>query len=554
MKRKRKQADQGPENKKLKCEKEIIKVVKSGLNHRFPNSNEMSRKLCEKIKADVAEISALAYEASLYIYFDLHTKFEDGSYNGKKIDFLSYFYSLLDTKKQSNSLLYEELRASMGMGCKYDKSYRSNLFVSQANLYTTIFENNIWMYAWSRIRKFLKNINPKADKKTILDTLFYLFYDSDEEQKEDKEILNTPWTRGYFCNLKRDVYSRLADFYLIWKINSINKYKNFQLIPQFSLRFHHINYDKFAFYQLLCSIQECPKKYNEKSKRNVNQTFTEFSSTFKFSRYMKVPENTKSFTTDGVTCCIRLLIEKKPTITTSSSSFDIKSTSVNIGIDPGSRLFLGGVRTTNHDPYGPNQKIKYSSRQFYTECGHYSRKNKLDRWTRKSQAIEKNRKAIQTPLEYVKFALKHLKEKMKEFFRDKISRLKFDAYIQRKKTFHRVIREKFIGEEKETVTVFWGSAKQASNSPIKGYIKSPHSQIIRELKHHPKIQFVEVDEYRSTKVCSSCLTDANHKVSKSPHRFSCCTQCKIVWNRDVNAGLNILFMGYLNYTLRKKLN
>ena len=52
-------------------------------------------------------------------------------------------------------------------------------------------------------------------------------------------------------------------------------------------------------------------------------------------------------------------------------------------------------------------------------------------------------------------------------------------------------------------------------------------------------------------------TKDEHLVSKSPHRFSFCKKCKIVWNRDVNAGLNILKIGYqhfavgdLNYTLR----
>lgn len=531
---------------------EQIKVVKCGIN-KVVRDDE----ILKKINEDVLEISQLVYEVSLYIMYDIHAQLEDGRFNGEKINFLSYFYSLLDTKKNSKSVLYENLRASFGLG-KYSKSYRSNLFIQQAQLYETVFENNIWMHAWNRVRKFLHKIYAKDDKyskKTTINTLLYLFY---ENKPIDGDIYKIPWTKGHFCNLKKDVYSKLADFYYIWKINNINGYKNFSLFPKFSLRRHHINYDKYAFYQLLCSVKQCPTKLNKNQTKLINQTFKDVSPSFKFSQYLNVPDKTKSFTTDGVVCCIRMLkpLNKDP-ISKSSENRELNrdpthiETAVNIGIDPGSKLFVGGIRTINFNPRDDihNEKIKYSSRRFYTECGHYSRKYKLEKWTKQSRQIEKQRPAKQSIEEYIRFELQHFSNKRKEFLKSKVARLKFDAYIQRRKTLKKLIDTLFVKEEKR-VTVFWGSAKQASDSPIKGYIKSPHSEIVKQLKLHPKVQYVEVDEYKSTKTCSHCLTDTHHTVSKSPHRFSCCTQCKIVWNRDVNAGINILLMGFYNYSLR----
>jgi hypothetical protein len=62
------------------------------------------------------------------------------------------------------------------------------------------------------------------------------------------------------------------------------------------------------------------------------------------------------------------------------------------------------------------------------------------------------------------------------------------------------------------VTVFFGDATQPNNSPIKGYVRNPHSQLIKALKHHPKVKLALIDEYKTTETCSGCFQDDKHTV------------------------------------------
>jgi transposase len=62
------------------------------------------------------------------------------------------------------------------------------------------------------------------------------------------------------------------------------------------------------------------------------------------------------------------------------------------------------------------------------------------------------------------------------------------------------------------------------------------------MKNNPKIHVINTDEYRSTVLCSNCYTKMD--ISKSPHRFASCPHCKKVWNRDINAAVNILNSGF----------
>jgi transposase len=72
---------------------------------------------------------------------------------------------------------------------------------------------------------------------------------------------------------------------------------------------------------------------------------------------------------------------------------------------------------------------------------------------------------------------------------------------------------------------------------MKGYVRTPSTKIIERLKSYEKVRVKEVDEFRSTMICSKCDNPMN--ISKSPHRFASCPSCKRVWNRDINAAINI---------------
>ena len=552
---KRKQASCGSsekittKRKRPECDDKEIYTLKFGLNG-FVKSDVLRL----KIQNDVEEISRLSYEASLYIYYDVMEKLEDPDYIfTEPIRFVDYFYALLNSKKHSPTTNYNNIRCNFGLR-KYDKSYRSNLFVATANMYETQFENNIWMHGWHRVKRFLHKTNELATKKDLYDSTMFLF-SNDEKFTIANTITVLPqhWTRGYFHNLKHKnvLYSRLRDFYIIWTTNDSKDWKNFKLVPTFKLGRRHINYDTFAFYQLLCSCKLVPKTMNAKNTKMINSTASQFQVNVNWNEYLNLPKNKEysgSFSTDGVTCCIHLKRPKR------INSLDDKinkeqivlPTDTYIGIDPGLRLFLGGVRVIGGNPYTKENitHIKYKSSRYHFECGKSSRAVKLEKWTFKQNNIEKSRPGKQTWREFISFALKHMEELQLVFLHKKIARLKFDGYIRREKTIAKIIRDEFVKDATGKVVVFFGNGKTSNNSPMKGYIRSPHTKFIQQLKRHHQIQFVDVDEYNTTKVCSSCLSKDHHTISKSPHRFSSCKECKIVWNRDVNAGLNILYIGY----------
>jgi transposase len=58
------------------------------------------------------------------------------------------------------------------------------------------------------------------------------------------------------------------------------------------------------------------------------------------------------------------------------------------------------------------------------------------------------------------------------------------------------------------------------------------------------VEFVEVDECRTSKVCSSCKGDelknvVNRVTENKLHAVLKCSTCSSAWNRDVNAVKNI---------------
>lgn len=562
MFKKRKQTDEHDETTS-------ITVIKTGLNKIFRKNPE----IVSKIQHDVVEISAMAREASLQIKYELFTQLEQGTYNGDKINFLHYFYNIKVGSKTKYSMTteYENLRSSLGLR-KYDGSHRSNLFINLSRQYNTIFCNNIWMHGYNRVRKHLYKVFPHLSKQEVYALLKYYFQQDTALTQSDRAILEPIllndeyhlWPQSYFIDLcKKDAQFRyLYDFYNIYTENRARGWKNFKLIPVFRSGRIHVPYDNFAFWELLCSLKICPKGQDGRQAKNAD---------IKMIDYMTLPKCRKSFhgsfMTDGVACSLRYSIitttkiSSPPNATTQTRKrkkcnpgnppeapplphepVEMCADTTYIGIDPGMKLFCAGVAISSNDSR-PRQ-IRLSSKQYHHECGKNERAQCLKKYTRQIEdKIEALRPPNQTWRESVVFDLQHMADKQRQYMKKKVARLKFDAYIRRQKTLDNFINSKLIGTAKN-VTIFFGDAKQAANNPCKGYVRNPHSQLIKTLKQRTNVKLVMVDEYLTTKACSSCHTTDQHVVySMVKHRFSSCTGCKIVWNRDINAANNILQIG-----------
>lgn len=122
----------------------------------------------QQIQNDVAEISGLFCEASIYINFVLYKNWNNGIFSKNIYKFLQYFYHLMSEKNIKYELdsEYKNIRCSKFSNYFYDSSYRSNLFVAQANLYTTNFHNNIFEHAYKRFVDFC--INLKKTKRLFI--------------------------------------------------------------------------------------------------------------------------------------------------------------------------------------------------------------------------------------------------------------------------------------------------------------------------------------------------------------------------------------------------
>lgn len=128
------------------------------------------------------------------------------------------------------------------------------------------------MNAWQRVKKVIKKMNDNATLTDVYNSTMYLF-SADEKYSISVNVTAIPmhWERGYFVNLKNKeiLYSRIRDFYDIWTINHECQWKYFKLVPIFRLGRLHINYDTFAFYQLLSS---CKAFYREITFKKTNST------------------------------------------------------------------------------------------------------------------------------------------------------------------------------------------------------------------------------------------------------------------------------------------
>lgn len=523
-----------------------IKTVKSGLQ-----SVLKDKSLLTAIREDVTEISRLMYEASRLIYFDLNRKLVDEqSTDFESIDFTDYFYQLLDGAKAKYSLSeeYSQMRNQFGLR-KYDRRYKGNLFMYAAQNYTTVFNNNIWMHAKSRMKRVLYKMFPETDKKEIWNCMKYLFFTkpqtlppvpSEMMQERIRKFLNFEPTLGYFRYVKSRPASYLKLFHTIQSLNESNEWKNFNLIPLYTAGLKHVTYDQKGVYSLLSRLKMVPKKVNEKGTPvNIAQAELHMTDYFNFKKNFQ-----GTFTTDGVSVCVKYL--KRAAIESTGKRMKPDNFDSYIGIDPGCRLFVAAVK---REQELPEINFKISNKTYQHTNGYYERKTKLKKYIEDiDEKIERARQTSDVPLIYkgnaffkdvIAFDLRWMTIKQLAYCQFRIARLKLDKCIRVSSTIASVVKT-LLGSSKR-MACFFGNATMSSNSPVKGYIRLPNKELKKELIRHPNITVIDTDEHRTTKLCSDCFGEMN--VSESPHRFVTCPSCKKTWNRDTNAANNILKNG-----------
>ncbi|XP_051162096.1 caldesmon-like [Leptopilina boulardi] len=243
-----------------------------------------------------------------------------------------------------------------------------------------------------------------------------------------------------------------------------------------------------------------------------------------------------------------------------------------VGLDPGLKaMFGGGMR--EDDPHIKKDErtkkvdkkqhtlIYANTKTFRFRNGELRRKSLLHKYSkdideRYNNFMKKNEKYNKVdkndPTKYLllaKFYLKQFEIKQDKLTERCFRNLKFNKLIMVQREMDRVVNF-IMGDnvKKEPCFVAIGSTK--INPCMKGHVKTPIMKIEKRLRERSKqvgeerLKVVSAYEGYTTKMCSSC--NQKNIVSRSPKRYAFCQNCHVVWNRDVNAGINILNIALIN--------
>lgn len=195
---------------------------------------------------------------------------------------------------------YKELRQGKVNGYA-SRTYKTNLLVFAAKQYTTVFNNNIWMHAYARIRRFLHHFD--KDKRRVYKTLDYLFNENNRFQADstllDKLVEHLEYDGERFLTIKTDPQKYIRLFYYLQRFNEMFGFRNFNLVPIYKHGLHHVQYDGQAMHSCLSGL---------KKTRGLKRA--DFAKVH-WEKYFKLPETRNhkfygSISTDGVAVTFRM--------------------------------------------------------------------------------------------------------------------------------------------------------------------------------------------------------------------------------------------------------
>lgn len=488
----------------------------------------------QKFRDDVAEMSSLFVEASVYINFCLYRDWANGVFPTEPYDFLPFYYDLLHGSKSKYDLdlEYASLRNThLAQEHRlYDRRYRSNLFVAEAAQFATIFHNNLWMHAYNRLRTFFYRFT--SDKAMVYQTLDYLFTEDSTHQPSPLLIANAQLYLDYDTDMRfyditaKDKYHKYIEFYYrLLQFNLRNNIKTFKLVPILKHGAHHCQYDSLAFHSLLSSLKliqgtrsDMPNsewfKYFGKCRELERAGRTSFgfsiktdgeSVSFSMNRYVpkraSQPDAKKRKEEE----------QEEDKMNNAQTIQNVRErggryTNV-VGLDSGLKLMFGGIRYRVCD--GTRETIKISSRHYH----HLAGKNVREERRKRIIGVEAN--STVAPSDYLPYTIHRLREfraKQAAYSQRPITKMKFEKFRQTERAAKTVAHQIVGGGKSELrrkqqlrnlehrssdnhrTLVLLGDATVAANSPMRGYIRTPNKKIVKHLSNIADI--VRVNEFR----------------------------------------------------------
>ena len=248
------------------------------------------------------------------------------------------------------------------------------------------------------------------------------------------------------------------------------------------------------------------------------------------------------------------------------SSAELDASDV-VGVDPGRKtLFTSAIE--KRDAAGSKQKhhiTTYSADKWRHMSGGNDAKYKREKWAANVSQAYKDWLLGMPSTKVATVAgmqthVKHLMSKFAQCFKvngaPKIRRLRMTNYIKQQQSLAKMVNEfisqpKAIGSDKKKLIVAFGDAAFKTAGPT--------NKMKKELKRRPDVTVVDLDEFHtslmtnccafhSTSPCAVERVGPKHKVlqkdgsvkSESLYSVTFCKRCSCIWNRDVNASVNML--------------
>ncbi len=239
------------------------------------------------------------------------------------------------------------------------------------------------------------------------------------------------------------------------------------------------------------------------------------------------------------------------------------SFTLKIGIDPG-RTFFQSSCDGSVDEKG-RSKCKQTSTKEFRHMSKYNQKRTWELNLRKRCPEYQERIKLIPSLKTGNLDLFTKNSKiiidgsdwLFRFCREKpFQKWKFKTRIYEKKALHKCAKRLVGNSKKEQVIIGFGDWSQQDSGVLRGTAKAPVKKFKEELRKHATV--VKIDEYKTSITCSCCLKNNKMKKAKgikmvkdletgekSPksgieiHQVLVCSNCKICWQRDLNASINI---------------
>jgi transposase len=241
---------------------------------------------------------------------------------------------------------------------------------------------------------------------------------------------------------------------------------------------------------------------------------------------------------------------------------ELDNFTLKIGIDPGRTFFQSSCDGTK-DEKG-RSKCKQTSTNEFRHMSKYNHKRKWELNLRKTSPEYQRRLSSIPSLKTGSLSL--FGERCKvvvegsdwlfRFCREKpFQKWNFKTRVYEKKALHKCAKKLVGNSKKEQVIIGFGDWSQSDSSFLRGTAKAPVKKFKEELRKHATV--IKIDEYKTSITCSCCLK--NDKMKKANglkstkdketgnvtakkveiHQVLVCPNCKICWQRDLNASRNI---------------